>query len=263
MKASRAVAPLGRALALAFALAGCESRTREAAVPSAPATPAPAPAPAQASPVEGLDYLERCPASGCDARLPLVIALHGLGDTPESFGSVYDGLRTPARVLVLRAPLPWAEGRAWFPYRSVNTPPETLAPQLVALVPRVLATIDRACAARPCDGRVVVSGFSQGGMLTYALAARAPERFVAMVPIGGFLVPGIEPLRAAHTPSLVVFHGEADRIVLPEWDHEGAARLSQAGYDVDFHLVPGVGHTIPPAVRDEVLSAIDRALAPQ
>lgn len=239
--------------------AGCESQPRSAAAPAAAARPVSVPV-ARAAPLE---YLERCPSAGCAGRLPLLVAIHGLGDTPEDFGAVYEGLRTPARVLLLRAPLPWGRGRAWFPYRSAETPPETIAPALLELVPRVLATIDQACSVHPCDGRVVVSGFSQGGMLSYALAARAPERFAAAIPISGFLVPGVDPVRAPELPTIVAFHGDADGVVSSRWDQDGAARLSRAGFDVDLRLVRGVGHHIPESERMDILAVIEGVLSPQ
>lgn len=229
----------------ALALVACETRPRESS--SAPHTAgARAAAPSASASAEPLAYVERCVGAPCDARLPTVLAIHGLGDTPEAFIGLYDGLERPARVVALRAPLRHGDGFAWFPYRSRVTDPATIAEALVAQVPRVLATLDALCARRACDGRTVVTGFSQGGMMSYALAARAPERFLLAAPVGGFLVPGVEPRIVRPSPAIVAFHGEADVVVSARWDQEGVERLRSLGFEVRLTFAPGVGHTIPP-----------------
>jgi phospholipase/carboxylesterase len=44
-----------------------------------------------------------------------VIAIHGLGDSPERFRPLFDQLGVPARLIVARALDPWPVGSSWFP----------------------------------------------------------------------------------------------------------------------------------------------------
>lgn len=244
------------AIALACVLLGCEARATRAEPPGRDRPSSPA-----AAPAEPLDYVERCVASTCDASLPTLVVIHGLGDRPEAFVELFTTLPTPARVIALRAPLVWGDGFAWFPYRSRTTSPETIAAALRSVVPRVLATIDRVCRVRSCQGDPVVAGFSQGGMASYALAALAPERFGAAFPVAGFLAAGLDPIPADHRPTIRAFHGGSDDIVSVDRDREGVDRLRAAGFDVDLRVEPDVRHTIPPVTREALLSAIAAALS--
>lgn len=221
---------------------------------------APAAAPA-ASPVP-LDYVERCLGAPCESPLPTLVAIHGLGDTPEAFVSLFDGIRVPVRVIALRAPLDWNGGFAWFPYRARSSTPEQMAGALREQVPRVLATLDAVCRARSCDGRNVVSGFSQGAMMSFALVALSPTRFSHAFPVSGMLVSGLTPASQGPRPVVRAFHGDADTVVATRFDVEGVERLRSAGYDVSIVLGPGVAHTIPPDTRDALLRGIEAALPP-
>lgn len=247
--------PIARTLlAIAFVL-GCN------AGPSRAEPRVESPAAPQVVAVEPLDFVERCVGASCDDELPTLVVIHGLGDTPESFVEVYTSIATPVRILALRAPIPWGGGYAWFPYRSRATSHETIAEALRGVVPRVLATIDHVCAMRRCRGRPIVSGFSQGGMASYALAALAPSRFRAAYPISGFFATGLDPVSSTEKPFIRGFHGGADDVVSADADRAGAARLRAAGYEVELTVLEGVRHTIPAAIRAELLRDLEQRLA--
>src|SRR5690606_1905208 len=65
-----------------------------------------------------LEFVERL-AGGAAAtdRGPTVIAIHGLGDTPESSARLFDSLASPARLVYPRAPLAHHGGFAWTKHR--------------------------------------------------------------------------------------------------------------------------------------------------
>src|SRR5688572_18110542 len=107
---------------------------------------APVPAPA-----EPLPYLEIVTggAPPDTGELPLVIALHGRGDTPDGFASLFKGWDVRARVVIPRPPHPWAGGHAWTPHDHLargNGP--AIASDLVGLADRVVATADAVRRAR-------------------------------------------------------------------------------------------------------------------
>ena len=72
------------AIALACVLLGCEARATRAEPPGRDRPSSPA-----AAPAEPLDYVERCVASTCDASLPTLVVIHGLGDRPEAFVELF------------------------------------------------------------------------------------------------------------------------------------------------------------------------------
>src|SRR5690242_29777 len=52
-----------------------------------------------------LDYVERTTqGAAMDAELPLLIVVHGLGDTPETFIRMFDDVEPAVRVVAPRAP---------------------------------------------------------------------------------------------------------------------------------------------------------------
>ena len=140
---------------------------------------------------EPLPYIELVTGgAAADAELPLIIALHGRGDTAEDFAPLFRDFAVPARVAVLRPPHPWGGGQAWFvgARAHVDNRP-VIAAELLALADRVVATAEAIRAVRPTRGRPVVMGFSQGGMLAWAVAVANPRAISASFPVAGFLFP--------------------------------------------------------------------------
>lgn len=88
--------------------------------------------------------------------------------------------------------------------------------------------------------RLYLTGLSQGGFGTWALAAKHPDLFAAAAPICGFGDPNMAP-ELAKIP-LWVFHGAADPVVSPEKDQQTVDAVKAAGGDIQFTLYPGVGH---------------------
>src|SRR5689334_2813394 len=123
-----------RVLALALALTStlaCDSRAPEPAAARPAADPAPSPAPVEPPPkaepvgvdelprVGEIHYLEFVTA-GADPEspLPMIVAIHGLGDSPQGFRSLLEGFDRPARVILPRGLDVEGEGWSWFPIRA-------------------------------------------------------------------------------------------------------------------------------------------------
>jgi phospholipase/carboxylesterase len=201
-----------------------------------------------------LDFLERV-AAGADpsAALPMVVALHGLGDRPESFGHLFDGFPAPVRLIFPRAPDSWGKGWSWFPLG----PGAAFEEGLLRSADRVAALVRRLREQRPTQGPVVVTGFSQGGMLSFVLAARHPDLFSAVVPIAGFLPETLRVslLQTATTagarPKLVAYHGDADDRIPFEQGRLTVEAFTAAGFDAELRPWPNTGHTIPATMRDD------------
>jgi phospholipase/carboxylesterase len=249
------------ALLAALALPACDRPAPE------PAPPAPRPtttaAPSGPPEAAGVRYLEQL-TGGATAgeRLPLVVAMHGLGDRPESFVQVFAAIRAPARLIVPYGE-PWREGFSWFPPGSLDDPAQ-LAEGTGRAADRVAAMIETLVREKPTAGKPIVTGFSQGGMLSFTLAVRHPEIVGAAFPVGGViapaLVPGSWPM-ASEAPRIEAFHGVADERVPFARARASVERLRAAGMDATLHEYPGVGHAIPPAMRADLLRAIEGAAA--
>lgn len=261
----------------------CEAGAAPPAPPPAPvAAPAPAPVAAPAPTASatkagrlrqtaGVDHLEfvhvapgtpKAEAPPADAVLPLIIALHGRGDDPEGFEHLLDGLPVHARVIVPRAFDPLGDdGYSWFPIRARSADVAALARGIDSANDRLAAMIAELLKTRPTRGKALVTGFSQGGMLSFALAVDHPDLIAAAVPIGGWLPPPLVPaaLPPAPLPSIVALHGEVDVVVPFAPTRESVDALKKQGWPVTLHPFPDVAHQIPPPVRRELYVQLQRA----
>ena len=258
---SPALAVLGMLLLLLGAT-GCHSAEAHStvdagAVASGQTRIAAAATPERAAPP--FSYVERM-VGGAKAgdRVPLLVALHGLGDTPENFVHVFEDVSTPARVIAVRAPDPWGEGTSWYP---IDAGEREKMRRITARADALAEFIGELAKARPTRGKAVVSGFSQGGVLSFALAAYHAQKLFAALPIAGALPEGMPaPGKAPPWFSLVAFHGQSDRRI-PFADGERTfARLEQAGFRGSLVAFSGVGHGIPPAMQAQITQALDEQL---
>jgi len=211
-----------------------------------------------------LDYVELVTA-GADAGavLPTVVAVHGLGDRPEQFKGLIEGLPFKARVILPRGPMPWHGGYSWFdialPYVGTD---EGLAAGVATAADRVAALIDTLAKERPTRGRPILTGFSQGGMIAFAVAVRHPDAIDLSVPVSGALPEALMPVDGARIAPIRALHGDADPIVPISGVLETVARLERLGADVSLSRYPGVGHTITSRMRAELFRRL-RAAASQ
>ncbi|MDB4990776.1 MAG: Phospholipase/carboxylesterase family protein [Myxococcaceae bacterium] len=193
-----------------------------------------------------LQFVERV-TGGADpsAALPLVIALHGLGDTPEQFVALFAELNVPARIIAPRAPDPWQTGTSWFPIDDADFPPAGIL-QRAALVTTLADQLQK---TRHVRGLPIVTGFSQGGILSYAISAFHADHFAAAIPVAGALFDGMPPFRKAPKSFRVIaFHGEQDNRVPFAADLRTVEQLKKVGTDVSLTGIAGLGHSLPPTL---------------
>jgi phospholipase/carboxylesterase len=205
-----------------------------------------------------LEFVERVTGGARpEDTLPLIIAVHGLGDRPEHFVRFLEGLPFPARVVAPQGPTARGRGFSWFPVAQLPpVPDDPVREQGIRESAAKLADLARWLAAhRPTRGRPVITGFSQGGILSYAVAARHPDAIAAAVPVSGALPAKLRPARAAAVP-VRAFHGEADDVIPFAADDETVKALRAAGADVTLKSYPGVRHAIPAAMRADLYETL-------
>lgn len=210
---------------------------------------------------EPLRYIERVVGTDdFDAWLPLLVLLHGYGSGPENLQPLCAELSTPARVVLPAGPHTAGLGRAWFDLEATDA----AAAQRDEAVRRVVAFARGIASDRPTRGVPVVAGFSQGGMVSFVIAARFPDAAAAVFPIAGALGDDVAiATDAASRPPVHVFHGEVDELVSIAEARDAVRRLRAAGHEVEFSSYPGLGHTIDARLLDDFTAAVDAALATQ
>lgn len=272
-----------RRLALVLALVGpallaCEPRVVE---PTSQKAPEPGPAPLQPTPAEprpepvpseppaleliagevaGIHYFELITGKAePDATLPMIIAIHGLGDTPDNFANVFAGFDRPARVIFPRALDPHEDGGwSWFPFRARDPDVDALAESIAGAADKLAPAIAELREDRPTHGKPIVTGFSQGGMLTFMLAVEHGDLLDHAIVIGGWLPPPRWPKGKlpAHVPTIIALHGDADKAVAFTPTRDAIEYLKTNGWPAELHGYPNVGHAIPPPMHDEIFSLL-------
>ena len=188
------------------------------------------------------------PATG--EALGALVLLHGRGTDENDLYPLLDLLDPERRLLGAtgRGPLSLPPGGAhWYAVREIGYPdPQTF----LDTYPRLAAWLDSLLEEHGLGHeRLVLGGFSQGSVMSYALALGAgrPEP-AAIVALSGFMptVEGFEldlsdrsGLRAA------IGHGQRDPVIGVEWGRDAHDRLTAAGANV-LYEEHGGGHHIDP-----------------
>ncbi len=235
-------------------LLACGAALSPAPAPEPVAVEAPAPLP------EG--WLERVVGAEDHGQpLPMVVMVHGLGDRPESMLRVMGQLPGPARVIAPRAPDAFHDGWSWFPIRA-DGDENQLAEHLGQVADRFADDLASAQQARPTVGKPVMSGFSQGGMLSFAVAVRHPDAVALAVPVAGWLPEPLWPEGGppAGAPPIHALHGLADDRLPFERTSKGVDAMRTRGWEVTMQAFPEVGHRIPPQVQRALYREVQQAL---
>lgn len=201
-----------------------------------------------------LEHLLR-PAAGDPAGA--LVLLHGRGTSEHDLFPLLDALDPEARLVGVtpRAPFTMPPGGAhWYgPVLRVGYPnPETfhrsreLLGEWLDGLPETLGFP---------EGRLVLGGFSQGAVMSYALGL-GPGRPApaALIALSGFMprVDGFElDLEGRQGFSAALGHGTHDPVIGVEWGHEARDRLWAAGADVLWRESP-MPHSVDPAFVGEL-----------
>lgn len=187
--------------------------------PVAP-TPGPAPAVSEEEPVrlglsfESIDfegetfrYAVYVPTSvDFDSAAPLIVFLHGRME------SGLEGVRQTSVGLfpaVLSRPEKW-------PFVLLMPQKPEQSQTWASLEPAVMAMLTRERGRMKIDpNRIYLSGLSQGGAGTWAIAARHPDVFAAIAPVCGFADDADIPVIARGLTAMPIwaFHGQKDQVI--------------------------------------------------
>ncbi|MCP4677938.1 MAG: hypothetical protein GY854_20970 [Deltaproteobacteria bacterium] len=223
-------------------------------------TPSPSSATPQESP-ELLEYVEIVTGGAKETEpLPLIVAVHGLGDRPKHFKQLLEDLPARARVILPRAPISWGMGFAWFRTRIASGDFHALSAGIARAAKQVAVLIGVLKKKRPTRGAPILCGFSQGGMVSFAVAVRHPEAIGLSIPIGGLLPRPLWPKEkkpGVSYPPIRALHGGADDLVQPGPTSAAVKHLRGLDFDVTLTEYPGVPHTVSGSMRRDLFKLID------
>jgi len=202
---------------------------------------------------------------------PTLIALHGWGANAHDLlglAPLFHG--GDALVLCPEGPLAfeiapgYPPGHGWFPITGgASLDPMEFRKGVAALQ----AFLDEALARYPVDPRkVVLLGFSQGGVMAYDLALRDPTRFAGLVALSSWLPRALSdaiPKLPEHDGfPVLVQHGTQDEMIGVERGRESRELLIARGVNLSYREYE-MGHEIrPEALRDLVTWLDEKVFSP-
>lgn len=238
-------------------LVACDGRESRAAPSPGPAgsppTTAKAPGPRTRT-VEGVEVHELF-TNGASESSPMIVAIHGRGDHPRRWVEAWRSFPRTAHVVVPRAFEPFGDGFSWFSLRPDMTQDE-IAASLGGAEARLWPALAKIAGSR----KPIVTGFSQGGMLSFAIAARHGEAVARAFPVAGACPASLLPPAGKPAAPIVAFHGTSDPVIAFAFDRSTVDALTRAGHDAQLRSYPGVGHTLTNEMHDQLWAEIGKSL---
>lgn len=199
-----------------------------------------------------------------DGPFPTVFALHGWGASAHDLlGLAPFLLRGEALVICPQGPVdvpigPGMQGHGWFPLAGGG--PLDLA-AFRGAADELRGFLAEAGERYPVDPRKqVLLGFSQGGVLAYELALRAPERWAGLAALSAWLPRPLAedvPHRDEHKGFPVfVCHGTEDEMISVERARESRDVLLPFDVGLTYREYP-MGHEIRPETLRDLLEWLE------
>ena len=166
-------------------------------------------------------------------RLPMLVALHGNGDTAENFqATALNEVSLPARLILVRGPRQYGGGQAW---------PRD-GEEFSRYGPALHEAVTLLAAEYPTAGKPVLLGFSGGGRMAYYQAAAHGDTYAHVFPVSGRLSGDLldTPIVAAGV-EVHAYHGRRDAVVPVAGGRRAVALLREGGVRISLVEFDG-GH---------------------
>ena len=184
-----------------------------------------------------------------------LVLLHGRGADELDLFPLLDFFDPERRLVAAtpRAPLALPPGGwHWYAFMEVGSPEPTT---FHAVYPRAAEWLDEFLSINGVPHeRLVLGGFSQGGVMTYALGLGAGRpRPAALFALSSFVptVEGFELDLVPPLPPVAIGHGTLDPVISVEFGRAARKLLEDAGADVLYREYP-LPHAIDPDFAREL-----------
>ncbi len=197
------------------------------------------------------------------AELPMLIALHYMGGSPDSSIADYGDVEVPLRLLSLAGPHKFRDGYSWFPPGYYELDAESQRTETFAIAERVAEFVREALKRYRTRGAPVLTGYSQGADLTHVIALHHAQLIAAGLPMGGRFPPEWRDDQDADSTlprEVILFHGGADEAVDVAESLTAARYYTTHGVNVTLHTYADVGHAYPERMKADYEAAVMRLL---
>ncbi|WP_339703514.1 alpha/beta fold hydrolase [uncultured Marixanthomonas sp.] len=192
------------------------------------------------------------PASTSSEKPPVIIMLHGFGSDENDLFSFAGELPDTYTIISLKAPIPMQPyGNAWYNIYFDNTDGKfSDTKQAIASRDLIVNCIDEIIEKYNIDqDNVTLLGFSQGTILSFAVALSYPEKVKNVIGLSGYI--NEETLKNGYTEkdfsklNIYTSHGSVDQVIPVEWARKTKPFLKNLGIDAAYSEFP-VGHGVAP-----------------
>jgi phospholipase/carboxylesterase len=219
-----------------------------------------------------LPYVDVKPAAETDA---VVVWLHGLGDSGDGFAPIVPELRLPKgtgiRFIFPHAPVRpitingGMQMRGWYDIKTWDLNDRADEAGVRESAAAVTALLDKLIEQGIPASRILLAGFSQGGVIALHLLPRLPYQLAGVMALSTYMaVPGKlkeEMTSANKNTRVLVNHGTHDEVVPYSAGQAAFNALKFAGFQVQWAEYR-MGHSVCPQQIADLSRFIQQQLPP-
>jgi predicted esterase len=202
-------------------------------------------------------------------KFPLIVALHGLGGTEDTFLNRYNGLMkklAEENGYILIAPLGYRINGGYG--RQTRNPPDSQRRRILDLSEKDVMNVVRKMREeyKIDDKRLFLMGHSMGGTGTWTLGAKYAEMWAALAPIAPGYIPDedVSDLSRLKEMPILISHGSKDTTAPPELSRRTVAELKKLNINPEFLEIPDADHeTIVPTILPKIFEFFNRQKKPE
>jgi phospholipase/carboxylesterase len=198
-----------------------------------------------------LEHQYRAPKIS-NTNAPAIIMLHGFGSDENDLFSFASELPEEYHIISLKAPIPMQPyGNAWYNIYFDNTNGKfSDTEQAIASRELVSECIDEIVSKyKVAADNVTLLGFSQGTILSFAIALNYPEKVQQVIGLSGYINEELlkEDYSTNDFSNLKVYssHGSVDQVIPVEWARKTQPFLQNLNIPCKYSEFP-VGHGVAP-----------------
>lgn len=177
----------------------------------------------------------------------LLVLLHGVGGNEANLAGVAEHVPADTLTVLPRGPLAMGPQQfGWFQVQFTAQGPQINPAQADASRRLLIGLLAKLQNDHGIDAaHTVIAGFSQGGIMSAAVALTAPERVTGFGVLAGRILPDLEPLLAPREQlarlRAFIGHGRADDKLPVSWAERADRWLTELGIPHEL-LLDDAGH---------------------
>ena len=184
--------------------------------------------------------------------LPMLVALHGNGDTAQNFyNTALNEFHVPARIILLQGPLPYDTGNAWPRYAEEFKEYGKALSEAVELLSQKYLT----------SGKPILLGFSGGGMMAYYQAVKHGNSYSYIFPVSGQMTKKMLGSELSEIGANIhAFHGRNDSVISIGGSKNALKILHEKGAEANLTAFDGNHHGIFTNMKRTIMLCIEEKL---